>query len=143
MNGDERQFTDAIRRHLDVGVAQLRPGVAYRLQHARASALARLGETAQAASGGDLIGAHGLASAGGPDLSGPGEPRGSEWLRKRRWLAVALVAAALIGYQQWSAWQEAQALEDLDIQILSSELPIDAYLDRGFQLWLKTSQPLD
>jgi hypothetical protein len=29
-------------------------------------------------------------------------------------------------------------LEDTDAAILSSELPIDAYLDRGFQNWLKS-----
>ncbi len=48
---------------------------------------------------------------------------------------------AMIGYQQWTAWQELQELEDLDAQILTSDLPIDAYLDRGFQLWLKTGKP--
>ena len=31
--------------------------------------------------------------------------------------------------------------EELDVQILSSDLPIDAYLDRGFQTWLTRFQP--
>ena len=29
--------------------------------------------------------------------------------------------------------------EEIDAMLLSSELPIDAYLDRGFQAWLKTA----
>ena len=45
-----------------------------------------------------------------------------------------IAAAAMFGYQQWTAWQELEELEDLDAQILTSDLPIDAYLDRGFQL---------
>jgi hypothetical protein len=52
---------------------------------------------------------------------------------------VALVACAAFGWQQWKAVQQVREFEELDAQILSSDLPIDAYLDRGFQNWLKTS----
>jgi len=30
-----------------------------------------------------------------------------------------------------------QEIAETDAAILSSDLPIDAYLDRGFQVWLK------
>ena len=36
-----------------------------------------------------------------------------------------------------------EELEDLDSQILTSDLPIDAYLDRGFQQWLTTVKSED
>ena len=58
----------------------------------------------------------------------------------RLWLGVAaFVAVAAFGWQQWKAVQQVREFEELDAQILSSDLPIDAYLDRGFQNWLKAS----
>ncbi|TMH18595.1 MAG: DUF3619 family protein [Betaproteobacteria bacterium] len=39
------------------------------------------------------------------------------------------------------AAQQARDIEETDAAILSSELPIEAYLDRGFQAWLKRSEP--
>ena len=43
------------------------------------------------------------------------------------------------GYQQWHAVQQVREFEELDLHLLSSDLPIDAYLDRGFQNWLRTA----
>ena len=70
-------------------------------------------------------------------------------LRGRRYDAIvdtqgllfksALIAGAAVGWQQWQAYQAVQEAEELDAQLLSSDLPIDAYLDRGFQAWLRTS----
>ena len=53
------------------------------------------------------------------------------------WIGIALIVAAGFGYQQWQAYQQLNDIEETDAAILSSELPIDAYLDRGFQNWLK------
>ncbi|MET0440381.1 MAG: DUF3619 family protein [Casimicrobiaceae bacterium] len=50
-----------------------------------------------------------------------------------------MAALAAFGWQQWQAVQQVREFEELDAQLLSSDLPIDAYLDRGFQNWLKTS----
>ena len=52
----------------------------------------------------------------------------------------ALIVASGIGYQgyqQWKAQQDLNEVEETDAALLTSELPIDAYLDRGFQNWLK------
>ena len=54
---------------------------------------------------------------------------------------MVLIAAAAFGYQQWQVYQQTREIEELDVQILSSDLPIDAYLDRGFQTWLTRFQP--
>ena len=55
------------------------------------------------------------------------------------WLGLALLVAATgFGYQQWQAMQHEREYEDLDLHLLASDLPIDAYLDRGFQNWLRT-----
>ena len=58
--------------------------------------------------------------------------------RRVRWLgAVLLVAALGFGFQQWQAVQQVREFEELDLHLLASDLPIDAYLDRGFQNWLR------
>ena len=53
-------------------------------------------------------------------------------------IACAILAAAAFGWQQWQAFQQVREAEEIDTLILTSDLPIDAYLDRGFQVWLKT-----
>jgi hypothetical protein len=133
MTGDQEQFAAKVKEHLDAGSAQLRPGIAYRLQQARAAALARLEATATQ---GEPLRAYTLAGAGGapaPRSAGGSSPGGRAW----RWVGLVLIAAAaLVGYQQWAERDELDDLEDLDAGILVSDLPIDAYLDRGFQQWL-------
>jgi len=133
----EEEIGKAVKAYLDEGTAEMRSGVAYRLQQARAAALARVAEPASASEG-LLQHAHGLAGLGG---SAKG-PRGERpfLLQPRVWLGILLLAAAMFGYQQWTAWQELEELEDLDAQILTSDLPIDAYVDRGFQQWLTTGK---
>jgi len=54
-------------------------------------------------------------------------------------LLVPFVALA-IGASAVYTWQQKQLLaevEEIDAQLLTDELPIDAYLDRNFQSWLK------
>lgn len=135
MSSREEEFGKRLAGYLDQGSADLRSGIAYRLQQARAAAL----ERAQPARSSDglLKGAHALAGSGGSGTQGGGRPF---LLQPRVWLGVAMLVAAMIGYQQWTAWQELEELEDLDAQILMSDLPIDAYLDRGFQQWLTTGK---
>ncbi len=141
MNAREEEFASKLKGYLDQGSADLRPGIAFRLQQARAAALARArGEPLPQQDFG-LAGAHGLAGAGGGSLAGSSRPNRPLYTQFRLWLAVGLVAAAVLGYQQWTAWQELLEQEDLDTQILTSDLPIDAFVDRGFQLWLKSAQP--
>ena len=50
---------------------------------------------------------------------------------------VALVVAVAALY----TWQQNRVIsdfEEIDSMLLTDDLPIDAYLDRGFQTWLKT-----
>jgi len=55
---------------------------------------------------------------------------------------VLLPAAALIvavaGIYNWQEKQRLAEIVELDSQLLTDDLPIDAYLDRGFQNWLKS-----
>lgn len=142
MTPSEEAIALKLRTYLDKGTAELRPGLAYRLQQARAQALSRLAESAEPAASGGLVGAHGLVGAGGH--VGPiGTEGGRPFVAKGKlWLSAGLVALAILGLQQWVAWREIAELEDLDAQILTSDLPIDALVDRGFRLFLEIAPTL-
>ena len=118
---NEREFARRIVHHLDRGTADLRPGTLYRLRQARGAALAAIEAPAEA---GELATTHGAAGGwfGGGRSSAV------------RWLGVATLA---LGYQQWHEMQQVREFEDVDLHLLASDLPIDAYLDRGFQNWLR------
>jgi len=132
---DEQEFANKITTYLDSGAAGMRAGTLYRLQQARARALASLGEPAPAM---QTQLARALVGAPGGDTGA-----GGMGLRRGGWLglgAVLLAAALFFGYQQWRVYQDTREIEELDVQILSSDLPIDAYVDRGFQTWLTSYQ---
>ena len=130
MTTDDKHFAKKITAYLDQGTANLKAGVAYRLQAARQEALARLADPERVAS----LNLAGAQSAGGSGTLSGGR---SFWTSGRLWIGVALIAAAGLGFQQWQAYQQLNDLEETDAAILSSDLPIDAYLDRGFQNWLR------
>ncbi len=126
-------FAKKITTYLDHGVADLKAGTAYRLQLARTEALARLADPKRAPATEVAVARAGSGARGSGTASGGRGMGGRGWL----WLGIALIVAAGFGYQQWQAYQQLNDIEETDAAILSSELPIDAYLDRGFQNWLK------
>ena len=50
--------------------------------------------------------------------------------------AIALLVSVAAIYT-WQQNQRVAEVEEIDAMLLADELPIDAYLDRGFQNWLK------
>jgi uncharacterized protein DUF3619 len=128
MTTEDRDFARKIVTYLDRGAAEIKPGTAYRLQLARTEALARIADPKRAARSQLVLAGTGTGSVGGRFGMRAGARYG---------LAVLLVILALFGAQQWQAYQQLRDIEETDAAILSSDLPIDAYLDRGFQNWLK------
>ncbi len=128
---DEQEFATKIKGYLDSGTAAMDPDVRYRLQKARARALAHLDATVAAVQ-------PELALAGvGPGSGSFHRPRRMGW-----WAIVGVVALGMLffGYQAWHTEHRTGEIADLDVQILTSDLPIDAYVDRGFQTWLTSYQ---
>lgn len=134
MNDRQDEFAKQLTGYLDRGAAELKEGTVYRLQQARGKALARLGHPATA---GETRLAPAFAGAGG--LRTPAA--GSLWKSARLWMGILAIVVASFAYQQWQLYQQVREIEELDTQLLSSDLPIDAYLDRGFQSWLTRHEP--
>jgi len=52
---------------------------------------------------------------------------------------VILLVAGVAGSYYWNSAQQVAENEDVDSALLSGDLPINAYLDHGFDTWLKAS----
>jgi hypothetical protein len=127
----EKDTAARITAYLDQGAADLRAGTAYRLKQARAAALARLDP------------AYAPAPLPAAELAAAGTRGAGRRLRRAplaAWMLALVVAVAIFGALQWHAVRQVHELQDLDAQLLASDLPIDAYLDRGFINWLKAEQ---
>ncbi|HUG78860.1 MAG TPA: DUF3619 family protein [Burkholderiales bacterium] len=119
---NEEQFGNRIRQILDQE-APLDPRIAERLAAARRAALERQRlEPAPALRWVD-------------NVLGRVEGWGGRSLRIL--VPLALLLAGAVAIYAWQQNQRLAELEEIDAQLLSDELPIDAYLDRGFQSWLK------
>ena len=125
---DERQTAKKITAYLDQGAAGLKSGIAYRLQLARREALEALAEPERVP---DLA----LAGAGQTVSHG----RRHILADARVWIGVLLIVGAVLYFQYWQSVQQVREIEETDAAILTSDLPIEAYLDRGFPAWLKYS----
>ena len=104
-------FAVRIGAELGVGVQALPPAVLARLEVARAQALALHDATPQRS-----------RIAAQPALS----------------LALAVgVAVAMLAGGHWNEQQRLAQQASFDAQLLSDDLPVDAYLDPEFKTWLQ------
>jgi hypothetical protein len=122
----ENDLARRIAGHLDRSADQLDPATRERLLAARERALLRYGETVAPVLG--LAGAgHAVARASG-----------HRFYNVRSAVTLAAVLLALTGLAIW--WSNAgpsNELAEIDAGLLTDELPINAYLDKGFDSWLK------
>ncbi len=116
---NEPQFGNRIRQLLNQG-APLDASVSARLRAGRARALAR--QKPEAAQGVVWLG---------------GVLGGLRGVSLRLVLPLVALAFGLAATYSWQQNQRAAEIEELDALLLASELPIDAYLDQGFEAWLK------
>jgi hypothetical protein len=127
MNRPEHELAKKLVQYLDYGVDHLEPGVRERLAAARRSALSHYREKPATVLG--------LAWAG----------QAAHWLTEhgfhsaRSLIAAAALVLATAGVVYWQSAGPANGLADIDLNLLTDELPINAYLDKGFDSWLKRS----
>ena len=137
----ELEFAGKIRRALDESTAGLPAATLERLAGARRLALARKKPEPIAVPAFVPVLAHAGADAGAAfDVPPAGERRGSPLARILRiWPVVALIGGiAVIAY--WENLQRSAELADIDAAMLSDELPLNAYLDHGFNAYLSRAR---
>ena len=54
-------------------------------------------------------------------------------------LPTAMLIFGLVAINYWHQAQVAAEIEEIDAAMLTGELPLDAYLDKDFDAWLKRS----
>ncbi len=122
---NEQQFGSRIRHLLNQGL-RLDAAAGERLQAARRAALERQRpEPAPALRWADNV------LGGWQGLGGWGV------LSARVLVTLLVLVAATFGIYSWQEKQRLAEIVEIDAQLLTDDLPIDAYLDRGFQNWLK------
>ena len=132
----ELEFATQIRRALDENAASISPAAVDRLAAARRAALARKKPEPVAAPAfvPAFAGAPGVLS-GMPQAHPPHRRR----LPLRRfalaWPLAALVVS-LVAIAYWEDQQRTAELADIDAAMLSDDLPLNAYLDHGFNAYL-------
>ena len=122
---NEQQITYRIKQLLNRGL-DLDADKLARLKAAREAALVRqrVGSRVPLLAWADNV----IGKSGGPSALIP-----------RVLLPMAILILGLIAVNQWRDSQLAAEIEEIDTAVLTSDLPIDAYLDKGFDAWLKRS----
>lgn len=128
MNNQELQFAFRVKRALDANLENIPESTAQSLAGARRVALARKKKTTPsrvAVSQVTLAGASGINSSS------------FAWLG-RLGVAIPLLVGILLfaGMYEQEQQQRISELAEIDAGVLSDELPLTAYLDRGFNAYL-------
>ena len=126
------QTAYAICRELDQGSAELDPAITDRLAAARAAALELYPAPARPA----------VQPMRGVPTRRSGLIEQPSWWQR---LAIAgvpamLLVVGLVGLGQWSEQRRIEQLAELDAAVLLDDLPIAAYADKGFGVYLKNTR---
>jgi hypothetical protein len=54
-------------------------------------------------------------------------------------IAATALVLAMAGVLYWQSTRPTNGIAEIDLYLLTDELPINAYLDKGFDSWLKRS----
>lgn len=123
----EREFAYKTRHYLNQGTDGLDPKIADRLYSARQSALA-----------------HHKVAGGQLSLAGVGHITADVILPyARTLLALVALAIGVVGVSVWNDFEMAAENEVIDSALLADDLPINAFLDRGFRAWLSENSSQD
>lgn len=122
---NERELQLRIRQHLNMSAREISLPAANRLAEARQKALSR-----------QKVRVKGLSLAGiGQSMAEHIVPHG------RTAVAMLVVLLLAVGSGFLGELQHVADLEEVDSALLADDLPIDAYLDRGFDAWVQNESP--
>ncbi len=131
---NERELARIVRVALDESADRLPYRTTHRLAAARAAALAQARvETVPRTAHEVVRVAHRPAAA----LAGGGPVPRLVWRIAAVVVPIAVVAAGLFGISALETQQRAEDLAELDAAMIADEVPISAYADRGFGVYLR------
>ncbi len=122
---NDREFGNKIKQDLNYGMGRLESRVTDRLKLSRERALGALATQAVA------VNAYAFAGHAG-------QSQHAQHFSSRKWWSITLLLLALIGGIYWQQ-QVSNRDEDVDAALLSSDLPLNAYIDHDFFSWLDRS----
>lgn len=123
---NELEFGQRIRQQLNSGLQDIHPATAHRLRTARERALAC-----------QKVAVHQSALV----AVGTFIQHRFDNLRLTQVLAAFALLLGVALSTAWVADQRVAELGDIDSALLSNDLPVAAFTDRGFDAWLKRTSP--
>lgn len=118
---DEIQFSYKVGRALNKSAESLDRSTRDKLQAARQRALG-----------------HQKMAIAGLSLAGFSHFVGEVLLpQARTFAALSTLVLGIVGTYYWNHFQQAVENAEIDSALLADDLPINAYLDRGFSAWLE------
>jgi len=137
---NEQQFALQVRRALDASTEQLPYRVTHRLRVAREAALARMGRPRAES----VIAPPAIIAAGAAAVAVRSAPASNArriwWRAALASLPVVFVTLGLVAISVWQEFDAADETAEVDLALLTDDLPISAYADRGFGVYLRNSQ---
>ncbi|MCE9641937.1 MAG: DUF3619 family protein [Betaproteobacteria bacterium] len=124
---NEQELAGKIIQRLNQGLGNIKQGTAYQLQSARQAALDRYREAPQPV--------FGLAWAGDVAF----RVSHNRHFNARNLMALGVLVLSLIGVTYWQVVIQGNDIAEIDVSLLTDDLPINAYLDNNFEAWLKRS----
>lgn len=125
MNQQEHELAGKIVQHLNYGADQIGSATREHLLAARKEALSHYKDKPE--------------SVWGLAWAGHSVRVGGHRFETRHLIAVAVLITALIAVAFWQNRVPSNEIAEVDLGLLTDDLPINAYLDRGFDSWLKRS----
>jgi hypothetical protein len=118
---NEHEVGKKITKLLDLGLDDIKQSTLNQLQSARRASL----ENYHMAESVSNIG------------QGASARNGNEWqIKTGKLLSIIALLFTLAGIFYWQTLQQGDENEEIDILVLADDLPINAYLDDGFDAWL-------
>ncbi|MBS4096898.1 MAG: DUF3619 family protein [Sulfuricella sp.] len=118
---NEQNLARRIKQHLDFGLTTLKGDTSAQLREARLKALAAYRPATQQVAG----------------MAWAGSRNGAFQPFNRAWVPLAALVFGLLLVSYWQTYYHVDDQSEIDAFLLAEDLPVQAYLDKGFDAWLE------